>query len=67
MTPAEVRRLELAIQRVETELSKKIEAVQRDVQRAANFQVGFQAVSKVLTYACGVALAIAASYEAFIR
>jgi hypothetical protein len=64
VTPTEVRRLEQAIEKLAIELRNEIAHLRVDVKRASNFQLGFQVVSKSLTYVLGVVAAIAVIYGA---
>lgn len=65
MTPAEVRRLEQAIQQMGKDLRTEMAQLSHDVKKATDFRIGFQAISKGLTYILGALAAAAVIYGAF--
>lgn len=67
MTPADVRRLEQAIEDLGRNLRREMSALRTEVRKASNFQVGFQAISKGLTYVCTIVAAAAVIYGVFRR
>lgn len=67
MNDPDVKRLEEAIKDLGTQLRGELSALKTEVSRASSFQVGFQAVSRTLTYVCILAAAAATVYGALIR
>lgn len=78
MNQPEVSRLERAIEDMGRELKADIASLRRDagaeiarlrkdVSKATDFQTGFQAISKGLTYVFGIVAACAVIYGAFFR
>lgn len=63
----DIARLEQAIENLAKELRRDIARLRADVRKASNFQVGFQAISKGLTYVCTLVAAAAVVYGVFHR
>lgn len=63
----DIVRLERAIERLGRDLRHEMSQLRTEVAKASNFQVGFQAISKGLTYVFLIAAAAATIYGALIR
>lgn len=64
---ADVSRLEGMIRELRAEVRREMLALRSEISKANNFQIGFQAISKGLTYVCIIAAALATIYAAVGR
>lgn len=64
VTEDDVRRLERSIKQLRDDVTNELAQLRDEVKKASNFQVGFQAISKGLTFVCIIVAALATAYGA---